>query len=221
MAYFPTLGRTPRSILACALSLAIATGVAFKFSPPSTVAKDSPFVFIDIDGKGHGSGTHVGGGYFITAGHVTNGAKLLTIRSIEGYSYNAEILWQNTEYDVSLLYVKDHDRLGSVPMSCAENHVGQNITITGNPLDTLQAKSWGKVSGLSLTGLEDRYDGGMWKKLITLDITAAPGVSGAGIINDSGQLVGILVAGAVSDRGVFPYTYGVGASTICKLLARS
>jgi len=193
---------------------------AFITFPAKAVTKLSPFVYVDIDHQGHGSATSLGSGFFLTAGHVTKGAKELTIRANEGYSFSAEILWQNNEYDVALLYVKDYAKFGSVPLSCADNYVGQAITITGNPQGAVFAKSWGRVSGLKETGLEERYEG-MWKKLITLDIAAAPGVSGAGVINSNGEVVGILVAGMVTDRGVFPYVFAVPASVICHLMARS
>lgn len=193
---------------------------AFMTFPVKSIPKLSPFVYVDIDHTGHGSATHLGAGVFLTAGHVTKGAKELTIRANEGYSYSAEILWQNNEYDVALLYVKDYQKFGSVPLSCAANYVGQPITITGNPHGAIQAKSWGRVSGLGKTGLEETYQG-MWKKLITLDIAAAPGVSGAGVINSNGEVVGILVAGMVTDRGVFPYVFAVPSTVICHLMARS
>lgn len=217
---FPQLNALQR-VLMIFFVLAVAFSVAAAASfPVKSIPKLSPFVYVDIDHQGHGSATHLGNGVFLTAGHVTKGAKELTIRANEGYSYSAEILWQNNEYDVGLLYVKDYQRFGFSPLSCSDNYVGQSITITGNPHGAIQAKSWGRVSGLGKTGLEETYQG-MWKKLITLDIAAAPGVSGAGVINSNGEVVGILVAGMVTDRGVFPYTFAVPSTVICHLMARS
>lgn len=222
MSALPTLGRFARSVLACAFIVPVSAGVAYKgYQAANAPEPSSPFVFVDIDGRGHGSASHLGEGYFLTAGHVTKGAKNLTIRTNDGYSFEAEILWQNNEYDVAMIYVpKMGTPMEAVELSCKKNFVGQQITITGNPLDTVFAKSWGRVSGLGKTGLENRYDG-MWTKLIALDITAAPGVSGAGVINNGGELVGILVAGAVSERGNFGYSYMVPSSSICHLMART
>lgn len=211
------LARVYMTVFALAAAFSIAAAVAF---PTKAPPKSSPYVFVDIDGKGHGSATHLGNGLMLTAGHVTKGAKELHVRTNDGLNYSAEILWQNNEYDVALIYVKEHDKIDSAPLSCKENYVGQQITITGNPNDALHAKSWGRVSGLMKTGLED-YSNGMWKKLITLDIAAAPGVSGAGVINNAGEVVGILVAGMVSDRGVFPYVFAVPAPAICHVMGRS
>lgn len=222
----PTLSAPQRIALLFAIGISICMGgfffaVVMNKSKQVTVPKSSPFVFVDINaGSGHGSATHLGSGYFLTAGHVTKDAKVIGIKTNDGYSYNAEILWQNNQYDVAMLYVSDYKKIGSARLSCADNYVGQSITVTGNPLGTFFAQSWGRVSALGKTGLEEIYDG-MWKKLITLDLTAAPGVSGAGIVNDQGQVVGILVAGAISQRGNFNYSYAVSGKTICHVMART
>lgn len=221
MSALPTLGRFARSVLACAFIVPVSAGVAYKgYTVANAPEPSSPFVFVDIDGKGHGSATHIGNGLMLTAGHVTKGARELHVRTNDGLNYSAEILWQNNEYDVALIYVKEHGNIDSVPLSCKKNFVGQQITITGNPNDALHAKSWGRVSGLMKTGLEGAYSNGMWKNLMTLDIAAAPGVSGAGVINNAGEVVGILVAGMVSERGVFPYVFAVPAPAICHVMGR-
>lgn len=218
----PRLDGLQKGLLFFAFAIGICCSLMLLFSMPKKayMPQSSPFVFVDIDGMGHGSATHLGNGVFLTAGHVTQGARELHVRTNDGYSYSAEILWQNNQYDVALVYVKEYQNIASVRLSCAPNYVGQQITITGNPMDALNAKSWGRVSSLDKTGLEEKYSG-MWKKLMTLDIAAAPGVSGAGLINSNGELVGILVAGMVSERGIFPYTFAVPAQTICFVMART
>lgn len=170
--------------------------------------------------NGHGSGVSLGGGVFLTAGHVTENAASVTVKTQDGKSGAGEVLWLNHAYDVSLVYVPGlKDEPGS-PMSCAATKVGQAITIVGNPLNTEFAESWGRVSGLGKTGLEDLQNG-LWKELVTLDATAAPGVSGGPIYNNLGEIVGILVSGAVSDRGTFGYSYMVPSTVICRLLGRA
>ncbi len=220
MSYIPKLSAFERMYLLVA-ALIVTVGVACTIQANTAVKPlSSPFVFVDIDGNGHGSATHLGNGVFLTAGHVTRSAKELHIRTNDGLNYSAEVLWQNNAYDVALMYVKEYDKIASAPLSCAPNYVGQSITITGNPTSVLNATTWGKVSGLDKTGLED-YSEGMWKKLITLDIAAAPGVSGAALRNDNGEVVGILVAGMVDARGIFPYTFAVGGDVICHVMGRS
>lgn len=215
---FISASKRPLAAIVTALAITLVLFFCVAQSTPP-LSQASPFVMVEID-NGHGSGTVLEGGYVLTAAHVTNGSKTFTIRTDDGQVYDGKLLWQNTQYDVAIIDIGRTDKVATAALSCKDNFVGQNITIVGNPLDTRDAKSWGRVSSLASTGLENLYDG-MWKKLVTLDITAAPGVSGAGVINDSGQIVGILVAGSVSDRGTFRYAYAVPASVICHLLTRS
>lgn len=188
-------------------------------------AAEKPFTAVRIDiiaaqGGGHGSGVSLGHGVFLTAAHVTEGATTLTVKTRAGKSGTAEILWLNHAYDVSIVYVEAlKDEPGS-PMSCSATAIGQEITIVGNPLNTEFATSWGHVSSLGKTGLEN-LDKGLWRELVTMDATAAPGVSGGPIFNKDGEIVGILVSGAVSDRGTFGYSYMVPSTAICRLLGRA
>jgi serine protease Do len=187
---------------------------------------EKPFTAVRIDitkekGDGHGSGVSLGHGVFLTAGHVTEDATSLTVKTRAGKSGTAEVLWSNHAYDVSVIYVEAlKDEPGS-PMACAATTIGEDITIVGNPLNTEFATSWGRISSLEKTGLENLDGKGLWRSLVTMDATAAPGVSGGPIFDKDGEIVGILVSGAVSDRGTFGYSYMVPSTAICRLLGRA
>lgn len=171
--------------------------------------------------EGHGSGVHLGNGFFLTAGHVTETASLVTVVSRDGEEFPADVLWANHAFDVSLVYVPQLAGLPSAKLSCAANYVGQPIAIVGNPLSTEFAQSWGYVSATGRTGLEHLDARGLWRRLVTLDATAAPGVSGGPVYDAAtGDVTGILVAGAVSSRGAFGYSYMVPAETICHVMGR-
>lgn len=195
-----------------------------KAAPAALIEKPFTTVRIDITkekGDGHGSGVSLGHGVFLTAGHVTEDATSLTVKTRAGKSGTAEVLWSNHAYDVSIIYVEAlKDEPGS-PMACAATTIGEDITIVGNPLDTEFATSWGRISSLEKTGLENMDGKGLWRSLVTMDATAAPGVSGGPIFDNDGEIVGILVSGAVSDRGTFGYSYMVPSTAICRLLGRA
>lgn len=184
-------------------------------------ALPSPTVKILV-GSGHGSGVHIGNGYIITAGHVTEGQTSVTIKTKDGKEAKGEILWLNHASDVSLVHVDDWKGLGVASLSCAPTHVGDAIRIEGNPSSVEFATTWGRVSAFGKTGFENLDGKGMWRVLVTLDATAAPGVSGGPIYDGVGYTVrGILVSGMVTPRGTFAYSYMVPATEICRMMGRN
>jgi len=165
-----------------------------------------------------GSGVYLGNGYIITAGHVTDGLISINIELSDGTKTKGTVLWTNTPevggYDVSLVYAPNlHARASH--LDCAPTHVGEAVSIIGNPGPLMFLKTWGRVSG-SIGDLQ----WGPWHSLVALDITSAPGVSGAPVFNTDNAVVGILVSGLVMPRGSYAYSMMVPSLTICELLAR-
>lgn len=172
---------------------------------------------------GHGSGVYIGDGFIITAAHVAEGQQAVVIQTKDGRRLPAEVLWTNHDSDVSLLKVTSPDpvNLSSAQISCATTAVGRAVRLEGSPSDIDFAKAWGRVSAFGKTGFE-HIDGGRWKVLVTLDLTAAPGDSGGPIYDDAtNKVVGILVSAMVIERGNFAYSYMVPSTEICKMLGRS
>lgn len=170
--------------------------------------------------NGHGSGVHIGNGYIITAGHVTEGQTTVTVKGKDGKIHEGEILWLNHASDVSLVHVADTKGLGVAKLDCAPTHVGDAIRIEGNPSSVEFAVTWGRVSAFGKTGFEN-IDNGLWRVLVTLDATAAPGVSGGPVYDGDGYTVrGILVSGMITPRGNFAYSYMVPSTEICRMMAR-
>lgn len=190
---------------------------ATPYLPPALVL--SPTVKV-IMAQGHGSGVHIGNGYIITAGHVTEGQTTVTVRGKDGKKHEGEILWLNHASDVSLVHITDYAGIGTARLDCAPTHVGDPIRIEGNPNAVEFAVTWGRVSAFGKTGFEN-LDKGMWRVLVTLDATAAPGVSGGPVYAGDGYTVrGILVSGMVTPRGTFAYSYMVPSTEICRMMAR-
>jgi serine protease Do len=208
-------------VSACFFVVALICSVGLMTTLPKKPAKPlaSPFVMVSVGG-GHGSGTHLGNGLILTAFHVTDKSKAFKIKTNDGRVFDGELLLESPVADVAIVYVKDYKDIGSAPLSCAPNYVGQPISMVGNPESVEFAKTWGRVSALGITGYEDALEG-RWKELVTLDATAAHGVSGAGVVNDAGQVVGILVSGMESAFGpAYPYTFMIPGKAICHALAR-
>lgn len=190
--------------------------VGCKNERPVQVGTD---VVMSVKSGGHGSGVHLGGGYFITASHVAEHSPDLTIIRDDGEQFEGTVLWNNVGYDVALVYVEGYDG-PKVNLSCAPVYVGQRIRIMGNPFETKFASSWGRISSIGKTGYEQDAHDKRWKRIVTADITAAPGVSGGAVYDEeTGDLVGILVAGMITPRGAFAYSFIVPGDAICHVFA--
>lgn len=185
-----------------------ATGIA----PPtaSSVVKVLP-------AKGHGSGVHVGGGYIVTAAHVAEDAKYLTIKTSDGKTRSADVLWVNKAYDVALLRT-DAAGMASSKLSCATVAVGEPIRASGNPTVVEFVDAYGKVSGAP-------RQFGPWKSVIITNIATVPGMSGGPVFSTDGQVVGITVGVLTLPTGFSVSLTGFGtmvpSTAVCELLGRS
>lgn len=159
---------------------------------------------------GHGSAVHIGNGFVVTAAHVVNGVKSIALHSENGTIYQADVLWINTEYDIAFLKVHTPLSIGSVPLNCAANFAGQKIKAFGNPSDIEFAYTLGEVVG-------NAREHGPWKSVVPVDMTIIPGMSGGGVVDTDGKLVGISVGVMLYGYGLAGIGYIVPARAICEL----
>jgi S1-C subfamily serine protease len=145
--------------------------------------------------RGHGTGTHIGGGYILTAGHVgdialstTTDGDVIQIKDANGKAQWAEVVVKNKRYDVCILKVFDYAGLGVAPMAETPVDVGTPIHANGFPLSMGNMTTWGRVAS-------GERKVGNWARAVMVDITARPGMSGSAMLDEAGNVVGILVGG--------------------------
>lgn len=102
-----------RNLAAFALCAAACVLFVFLAVPAASVPLASFSVKIDMD-EGHGSGSHIGSGFVLTAAHVVDGRAPKVVTSA-GNRQDAEILWINRQYDVALLRIHDFDGIAAMP----------------------------------------------------------------------------------------------------------
>jgi S1-C subfamily serine protease len=161
-----------------------------------------------------GSGTHIGGGFIITATHVVGKATSVTVTGDNGTEYEADVLWANKAYDVALLKLKAPAAVGVSPLSCAPNHTGQKVQAFGNPMGVKFVYTRGEVNGPA-------RQFGPWQRVVPLDMTTIYGQSGGGIIDQSGNLVGVTVGLLPTPYGIGAFGWAVPAESVCMLLGRA
>jgi S1-C subfamily serine protease len=165
------------------------------------------------DDTGHGSGVHIGHGFILTAAHVVEDHEDMTITDSLGHKQPGKVLWSNKPYDVALLHV-DHTDADSTPLNCTVHpKVGDAITAVGNPFSLGLMHSWGHIAA----GVEERE---RFRSAFLADMTIAPGMSGGGVFDKSGNLVGLSVAFVTAGPFGYAISYIVPVSAACHLMGR-
>lgn len=160
---------------------------------------------------GHGSGVHIGKGYILTAAHVVASVQKLKIKTDKGKTGEADVLWFNKEYDVALIHTTT--KLQAAEIACEPIAPGALTRATGNPANQEFISTWGRVSGRAIDT--------PWKVAVVADMTIVPGMSGGGLFDEAGRLVGILVGTMARGLGgIVPIGYVVPASAFCGMLGR-
>ncbi len=164
-------------------------------------------VLIKATGSGAGADTGTGvvanaDGTILTAFHVVEGAKAITVAYADGTESPAEIVTSSAAQDIATL------KPGKLPETLVPAvlgggaAIGDDVVAIGNPLGLTATTTSGVVSGLERTLSRDR--GGDIAGLIQFDAAVNPGSSGGPLLNDRGQVIGIVVALAnPTDAGTF------------------
>lgn len=196
------LGRAIAISAIPALAFAYLTFSPFKYSPPP-----SPHVKITRSDGGHGSGTHLGNGFILTANHVVQGQVGLEIVTLSGDILKAEIVSQSESNDTAVLRIVGPYNLGVAYTQCRDPAVREPVFATGNPHDLINVRTQGHVARkVEPTWILDRA--------VVIDMTVAPGMSGGAVQDIRGYIVGI-VAAVINGAAL---TLAVPPSAFCPIL---
>lgn len=211
----PTFRRIAYAVLAIALSSAAyfaAPTVAAYTAPQPTEAATVKVILKN----GHGSGVHIGNGFVVTAAHVTGDAATVELKTKDGKTRPADVLWVNKAYDIALLRTSP-ETLPAAHLDCRMAEAGTAIEAIGNPLSVEFVSAYGKIAGAPRAQ-------GPWKSVFITDITTVQGQSGGPVFGSSGYLVGITVGVMGVPMGfsasLVGYGFVVPSTEVCALLGR-
>lgn len=173
---------------------------------------------------GMGSGFYIGNGIVVTAAHVVNGAKTVSIKTEDGRISSARIIAIDEKSDVAIMRT-GRTKLLAADLDCTNVAVGTTIVSYGNPLGLEFVASYGTIAG------KPRDVNG--RTYYVTDMTTVMGQSGSGVWAN-GKVIGVisavmtapfeLVGNVEKDAGVYSrsivgFGFVVPSSVVCEMLA--
>jgi serine protease Do len=153
-------------------------------------------------------------GYFVTNYHVTEGADSVYIQNKEGQYFKAHLITFDEKSDVAILKVQHKNfrfAKGEVPYTFAPNKktLGAKVFTLGYPQDEIVYNEGYISSKNGFLGDSMQY---------RLEIPAVPGQSGAPVVDNSGNVIGIITGKESESSGT---TYAVSTKAIHRLISNS
>lgn len=156
-------------------------------------------VHIGADAGGQGSGVYVGNGLILTAGHIVDYSYGFTVTFEDGtvcYSYEH---YQEPTADVGFIYLEDYDG-PSLQFDDEHTHRGDSVFVFGNPFGWNYRFS---VTKGIISSVERDCDGYFGEKImLQSDVVVYPGNSGGPVVDEEGEIVGILVGGTYGSDNI-------------------
>jgi S1-C subfamily serine protease len=163
-----------------------------------------------------GSGTIVtADGAVLTALHVVEDASAIELVFADGTRSAATVVGSDEATDSALLVPKTFPEIVAPAVLGGGVDIGSRVVAVGHPFGLTDSVSEGVVSGLGRTVTAE--DGQELAQLIQFDAAVNPGNSGGPLLNDRGEVVGIVTALAnPSEQGYFigiGFAVPIGAAT--------
>ncbi|MES2267113.1 MAG: serine protease [Bacteroidota bacterium] len=151
-----------------------------------------------ISAKFRGTGFAItGNGYVVTNSHVINGADSVYVQNSEGESFHTKVVYTDPVYDVAILQINDpaFKNLGTVPYSFkkAKSDLGEAVYTLGYPGDDLKFGPGALTAGTGFHGDTTEYE---------LFIPVYPGNSGGPLMDDKGNVIGVINGKQTQTSGV-------------------
>ena len=134
-------------------------------------------------------------GYIITNQHVVEDAKEIIVTLSTGEKYNAEIIGQDKQTDISLLKINGID-FPSAKMGNSEDIIiGEWAIALGNPFGLSQYNNQPSVTVGVISSFDMDFgeieDGRVYMNMIQTDASINPGNSGGPLANSEGEVIGM------------------------------
>jgi len=129
-------------------------------------------------------------GHVLTCAHVVVGCRQVRVRLADGGTLSAVVLATNNQDDLALLKTDAKPKYAAIFRNVSSLRQGEAIVLYGFPLTGLLATSGNATNG-NVTALAGPRDEA---RLMQISAPVQPGNSGGPILDQSGQVVGIVLA---------------------------
>ena len=168
-----------------------------------------------------GSGFAIADGYIATNYHVTEGAKTITIRGIDGNMerrFVGYVVASDKDNDISILKIIDKDFKGmeTIPYKIGNTSVsvGDDVFVLGYPMTTTMGEEVKLTNGIISSSTGYKGDQSMYQ----ISAAVQPGNSGGPLFNSEGVVIGIVCGKHAEGENV---NYAVKISNLNRLLSSS
>ncbi len=163
----------------------------YKGKPLTSIIKNLVKSVVTIEhNDGIGSGFIISSdGYIITNYHVVEGKKSVNVKLNESLTLNADVIKTDKANDLALLKLQAIDMLPVALGNSDKVEIGEEVIAIGSPLELGQTVSKGIVSG------KRKFEEHVY---IQTDVSVNPGNSGGPLINQEGEVIGIVTLKVIS-----------------------
>ena len=144
-----------------------------------------------------GTGFAIADGYIVTNYHVTNGAKTIKIRGVNGdmkESYRGYLVASDRNHDLAIIKIVDKrfDGFDDIPYCLGKRlpEVGNEIFVLGYPMTETMGKEIKLTDGIISAASGYKGDQSMYQ----ISAALQPGSSGGPLFDNDGNVIGIVCA---------------------------
>ncbi|OJV55483.1 MAG: hypothetical protein BGO31_19155 [Bacteroidetes bacterium 43-16] len=172
----------------------------------------TPVPPVENPGTFGGSGFAINNdGYFTTNYHVVEKADSIYLQMSNGKFFKASVIKVNPEADLAILKVEDKNFSFKQPLPYT---IDKNVALLGQRIFSIGYPKDEVVYNEGYISSEKGYDGNTLA--YQLEITANPGQSGAPVLDNNGNIIGIITGKQNNTSGT---TFAVHAEQLVKMIA--
>jgi len=140
-------------------------------------------------------------GIILTNYHVVERASKITVKLLDGRSFEASVIGADPKSDMAVIKIKSDKLLPYLPMAKSSDlMIGETVIAIGNPFGLSGSVTTGVISavGRSVTIKSNQ----VFTDFIQTDASINPGNSGGALLNINGELIGINTAIIQDAQGI-------------------